>query len=169
MPKKTKPTVKLPLRDGIILCKGSGFFSKAIKWQTRSDYSHVAINLQGNVYEAKEGKGVLRTTTKAWTYKDPVTFCPLILDPEQIDQMLTFLKAQVGKKYNWSDVFRFVSRKQERRKKAKVWFCSELAFVALLKAYVIPLERCEPWEVSPGGLARTPWLPVDSQIEFLPV
>jgi len=55
-------------------------------------------------------------------------------------------------------VARFVSRRQASRASRGKWFCSELAFAAARKGGVHLLKNVEPWEVSPGGLSRSPLL-----------
>lgn len=75
-----------------------------------------------------------------------------------------FAKAQLGKDYDYTMVARFISRRQESRSTSDKWFCSELAFAAIRKAGIELLRGTEPWEVSPGLLARSPLLTLEKKI-----
>lgn len=136
----------------IVMSKRKGFFSSLIKWQTRGPYSHAYIVIRGMAYEA-DWRGVrkyrfntLRKHEEAWSV-------PLFV-ASRITRARMFAEAQVGKKYDFSSVLRFVSRRQASRKSAGVWFCSELVF-AIFKHAGLLLLRAEPWEVSPNLLTRS--------------
>lgn len=148
--------------ENVFLClhRGSSLVSKLICWQTRSEYSHASIvTPDGAHYEAREGKGVLRHEKFTLTNKsERVDTFSVTLTRTQLDDMLAFLDAQVGKGYDWTMVARFVTRRQESRASSDRWFCSELAFAAFQQAGVTLLRATEPWEVSPGMLARSPLL-----------
>lgn len=76
--------------------------------------------------------------------------------PAQDTLILRFLEAQLGKKYDYTMVIRFITREQETRASSGKWFCSELVFAAFLAAGIALLARTEAWEVCPGLLARSP-------------
>lgn len=78
--------------------------------------------------------------------------------PEQVEKIDAFVRGQLGKPYDYTMVARFVSRRQASRTESGKWFCSELVFAALLHAGIELLRGTEPWEVSPGLLARSPLL-----------
>lgn len=143
------------------LHRGTGLVSKAIQWQTRSPYSHVSVMCRnGCGIEAREGKGV-RVTTDWLKFKAPgerVDLFVVEVTPAQADSIEAFLLDQVGKKYDWTMVFRFVSRQQASRDESGKWFCSELAFAAFQQAGVDLLRDTQPWEVSPGLLGKSPLL-----------
>ena len=80
------------------------------------------------------------------------------LKRERVEACLKFAVDQIGKGYDYTMVARFISRRQASRRTSGKWFCSELVFAALQKAGVDLLARTEPWEVSPGQLARSPLL-----------
>lgn len=149
----------------VVLFKGKSFISRLIRWQTRSEYSHAAVLVEettaghpvmGFVIESMEGVGVRAAQWKA--AEDADVFEVEGLSELEKTRVLKFLNEQVGKKYDWLMVLRFISRRQESRATSGKWFCSELVFAAFLKAGVELLARTEAWEVSPGLLARSPWL-----------
>lgn len=143
----------------IALFKGKSLISSLIKWQSRSAYSHAAIvDDFGHVWESREGKGVQWMESVSASDACPVDLFYVATTPEQDAQILSFLKAQEGKPYDWTMVLRFISRRQASREQAGKWFCSELVFAAFQAAGVQLLQRVEPWAVSPGLLALSPML-----------
>jgi uncharacterized protein YycO len=148
----------------IFLCKGRTFVSKLIEWQTRSPYSHCAVYYAGWVYEAREFKGV-----RTWHAPDRPEELEKLMQskfdifdvpttPAQDAIILEFLRGQIGKRYDYLSVLRFLTREKAARESSTSWFCSELVFAAFLQAGIALLARSQPWEVSPGLLARSPSL-----------
>lgn len=143
----------------IALHKGTSLVSRLIRWQTRSPYSHASLIFNdGTMVEAREGHGVL------WHRSARVAIGNTKVDlfelrrgasAKQRAAMTEFLKDQLGKDYDYLMVARFLSRRQESRKTRGKWFCSELVFAAIQKLGVNLFDRTEPWEVSPGMLARS--------------
>ena len=140
----------------IALHRGTGFIARAIRWQTRSVYSHASVLLEESemVIEAREFQGV-----RVVMWNDVVASGEVVdlfrvrdISAEQEKVVREFLWEQMGKGYDYTMVARFVSRRQEERASSGKWFCSELVFAALAKAGVKLLERIEAWEVSPGVL-----------------
>jgi uncharacterized protein YycO len=136
--------------------RGVSWISAAIRWQTRSEYSHVAIALGGVLYEAREFRGTIKRAVEVADLREADRFTLRAHPaPEQVQCMREFLEKQVGKPYDYRMVARFISRLQETRKSRGKWFCSELVFAALQVGGVHLLARTEPWEVSPGLLTRS--------------
>jgi uncharacterized protein YycO len=145
----------------IALVNGTGFISRAIKWQTRSRYSHAAVVVPHKsprlcVIEAWHKTGVRRYWPTDEEIRKQMHFYHVYVTEEQAKEVYNFLEKQIGKKYDWKSVFRFVTRK--RGIEEDTWFCSELVAAALNYAHVYPFARTQPWEVSPGFLARSPLL-----------
>ena len=145
---------------GILLFRGRGIASTLIRWQTRGPWSHAAISLGMDAWEAREWRRVARRTLGeivAECMRDKVRLerISVPITAEQARDMRDWLDDQVGKRYDWGSVLRFVSRRQSRRKAAEVWFCSELVFAAFAHVDIDLLARTEPWEVSPSLLGRT--------------
>ena len=142
----------------VLLFRGMGLGSALIRWQTRSKYSHAAILLSDNtVVESWQGAGVRVTRIHDWHGID--AFTVIGMTPLEWSVVEQFIKSQIGKKYDYLSVARFITRRKgdcpER------WFCSELVFSAFLHAGVKLLDRVEPWEVSPGLLSFSPLLRED--------
>lgn len=141
----------------IVLFKGTSWISRMIRWQTRSKYSHAAILTEGGtLVESLEGKGVQSTCD--WNRPENADIFDVPSTQDQRNSIMGFLSAQVGKPYDWLMVVRFVTRRQEGRRTSGKWFCSELVFAAFQQAGISLFRETEPWEVSPGLLARSPLL-----------
>ena len=147
----------------IWMFRGRGLVPTLIRVQSRGRWNHAAIELGGDVYEAREWRRVMVRPARvvlgdAIEKRGDVMAFGLELTEGQLEEMRIWLRDQIGKRYDWSSVFRFVTRRQARRKSAEVWFCSELAFAACKTVGIDLLARTEPWEVSPALLARSPLL-----------
>lgn len=157
--------------------RGRGLIAWLIRWQTRSPYSHVSIILpDGTVVESREpeslwgivklmltgkGGGVRRLAgiqhaIKPGEYAD--LFFPPPMDDSTTAALADWYLSQVGKPYDIWMVLRFLSRRQETRASTGKWFCSEFWFAGFLRFGIRLLALTEPWEVSPGGGARSPLL-----------
>lgn len=137
--------------------RGLGLVSKAIRFQTRSDYSHVALETSnGDVFEAWYIGGVrkLRNFREGHHPGTEVDVFTSIL-PVKEQEAVEFLTAQVGKKYDWHSVFRFLSRR-DAPEDGK-WFCSELVMVVFAK-FCTPLLNLQPWAASPRDVCISPVL-----------
>ncbi|MEM6885454.1 MAG: hypothetical protein AAF571_10510 [Verrucomicrobiota bacterium] len=147
-------------RFQILFWKGSGPIGAMIRWQSRGEYAHAAIldTYERQVYESREGKGVQVLSLDKVRNENPYSLCLEVGVPLDDGKVGRFLKKQVGKKYDWSSVFRFVSRRQASRKSAGVWFCSEYAFAAIQAGGVDLFRDTEPWEVDPAFLSKSPHL-----------
>lgn len=148
-----------PLVIIITLHAGTGLISRLIRWQTRSRYSHAGIILpDGRFAEAREDTGVrIERRFIRWS-GEQVDMFAVTVSPEQAQAVDDFIAAQEGKPYDYTMVARFVSRRGASRSQSGKWFCSELVFAALQHAGVHLLRDTQPWEVSPGMLARSPLL-----------
>lgn len=139
--------------------QGTSWVSKAIRFLTRSQYSHVAVILRDtSVIEAwHEGKGVrivrnLSEQHTPGTVVDVYAFIdPLTQDQERAAE--DFLRHQIGKKYDFRAVFRFVTKKRSKRDNR--WFCSELATQAAMTAGRALFSSTEAWEVPPDWVPRS--------------
>lgn len=152
-------------RVTVALFQGPGLVSRLIRWQTRSAYSHAAIVLPNNsVYESREGIGVRQLPRLEPKNGEQIDFFAVEVTETQLAEITEFLKRQLGKRYDWTMVARFITRRQESRSTSDKWFCSELVFAAFKVAGVILLRDTDPWEVSPGLLARSTLLLPESEV-----
>jgi uncharacterized protein YycO len=142
----------------IALHKGKGWIGKVIQWQTRSPYSHASVLLEdGSVVESREFKGVRHVASAVAFAGEAVDFFRLWNVTQRQEIAIEHrLMAQVGKKYDYLAVARFLTRRDAEDVGRQQWFCSELVFWACLKEGVQLLSRVRPWAVSPGLLALSP-------------
>lgn len=135
--------------------------SRLIQWQTRSEYSHAALVVPDVangllVVEAwqKSGVRIYRPTRHERTTQ--MDLHDVEVTPQEQEAIYSWASSQVGKKYDWKSVFRFVTRR--RGVHEDTWFCSEFVFQAFHLAGVDLLARTPAWRVDPGLLARSPLL-----------
>lgn len=158
--------------------KGRSFTSKLIRWQTRSDYSHVGmffpqeLNVArynrtittipaGSIIEAWQVGGVrlnysLGEVHSGRTEVDLFDF----IEPLNIGEEFAIANAlldEIGKGYDFRSVARFVTRMKESPWDKDRWFCSELVHHAV-RCSGRSLQNCEHWKVSPRDVAISPLL-----------
>lgn len=146
--------------------QGIGKESIAIRWLTRSDYSHVALEMRnGDVIEAwTSGVRLVKslsqqhtpgTVVDVFSYGEP-------LSAAQEAKAENFLYDQLGKKYDFIGVLRFITRRPATDEGR--WFCSELA-TEVAGAVGRPLFfNTKSWEVPPGWVPRSLALKFDRRI-----
>jgi uncharacterized protein YycO len=151
----------------LLFSHGNDLISRLIRWQTRGDYSHVAIELENaTIIEAWHKGGVLHHPDAAAFAKihpgaivTPFTIRDI--SSKKMTKARNFLLGEVGKPYDFRAVFRFVSRVPATKNNR--WFCSELAAAAFAHAGM-PLLHQEPEHISPRDLAMSPFLCRDNTI-----
>jgi uncharacterized protein YycO len=160
----------------IALYQGTSFISRAIRWQTRSIYSHAAFLLDdGSVIEAWQpvvrhvepfpgAKWDLSALSRQHTpgtkvdileFKQPLT--------EDENSALTCLaKYDIGTPYDYVGIERFVTRYGGGTDGHL--FCSEQVFDRCAQIGRRLLERCDGWEVPPRDIARSPLLQISHSL-----
>jgi len=141
----------------ILAYKGTSLTSRLIRWQTRSPYSHVAIeDDNGLVYEAWQGGGVRCLTDYTEGHKKGTVIDVFSITGDyHRPRVRAFAMAQVGKSYDYKSVFRFVSRRETRRDDH--WFCSELVASAFMEGGIV-LQNHFPSRLSPRDICISPHL-----------
>ena len=144
--------------------RGKSITSRLIQAQTRSEYSHIGVQIPGGfVIEAWQGTGVRQIPdplyghskgTEVDSYRIAYDF-----DEERVER---FLRSQIGKKYDYSSVFRFVTRR-DAVANDKI-FCSELAELAFI-AGGLPLLNGNPSHHSPRDTLLSPHLKYERTIK----
>ena len=141
--------------------KGKSWISKMIKFQTRSEYSHVAIGVKDTYFEAWHKGGVREfdlNDKEKHSSDTPITFTTLDVKVDE-ESVYLFLKSQVGKKYDFKSVLRFVSRRDVRADGK--WFCSELV-AAALKYGGVEIQHLPYSYLSPRDVMMSPYLKWES-------
>ena len=139
--------------------QGTTLMSRMIRWRTWSDYSHVSwITEGGSVLEAWRN-GVNEWPTVHHNHKPgtKVTLLGLDYSHERIERIESFLRDQLGKRYDRWGVFGFLAR-SDRLQNPNDWFCSELIFAAHLYAGIALLARVPAHKVFPGLIYISPIL-----------
>jgi len=141
----------------ILQFRGKSLLSRIIQFQTRSAYSHTAPLLDnGTIVEAWHPVGVV-----ASTLADHIHTPGAVVDVFNIvahydeAEAERFLMSQVGKRYDYWSVLRFLTRRDAPKNDA--WFCSELALVACDRAGVKLLSG-NPSHMAPGDVTKSPKL-----------
>ena len=146
--------------------RGKSFVSRAIRWQTRGVYSHIAVMLSDDeIVEAWHNPArvrIIKSLSDGHTPGTQVDIFEVPTTPEQDAIIRSFLLAQVGKKYDFAGVVRFMSRRDKDN--IDKWFCSELAFAAFQLAGVYLLRRIRAFQVDPVRLITSPVPVLSGQI-----
>lgn len=141
----------------ILLFKGQGAISKLIRWQTNGQYSHAAIQREdGRIIEAWHNPAKVRLRGPLQNWNNVEAYDIVGMSDAQWAKAIEYAEAQIGKKYDFGGVLRFVTR--WRKKKDDKWFCSELVYQAVLEAGVPLLARIQCSQVSPAVLSFSPLL-----------
>jgi uncharacterized protein YycO len=143
----------------VLLFKGRGLLNMMIRCQTRSCYSHAALLLPDSrtIIESYPGVGVQEKTISDWRNID--VFRVPMMTPEMWNEAIAFARSQVGRKYDYLAIIRFVDRAKMPRNDR--WFCSELVFESLERAGVTLLFNTASWAVAPGHLAWSTRMKLD--------
>jgi len=142
----------------VLLYQGLSIVSKLIRLQTRSKFSHAAVRLtDGSVVESWASDGVRHMKT-ALDGHHPATIISIFhvdgdYSPELVEK---FLLDQVGKKYDFRSVFRFMSRRDASTDPGP-WFCSELV-IAAFRAGGLDLLHGPASHISPRDVGLSPFL-----------
>jgi uncharacterized protein YycO len=142
----------------ILLHHGTGIINSLIRWQTRSHYAHASVLLHDDdnvIVQSLPGKGVHVTRLSPHDWRGVDRFH--VVTSKAFEAVASqFLLSQVGRKYDYSGVIRFLTR--EKSVNNQRWFCSELVYAAF-SAAGLPLLNCrEAYKVSPALLALSPYL-----------
>jgi len=142
----------------VLLYQGISVVSKIIKWQTRSQYSHAAVELDDSSVIESWHKGVehvkdYRTNHTSGTVVDVFG---IKAPSENIDLAESIFLKQVGRKYDFQGVFNFVTR--EDINVDERLFCSESVMTGFNEAGIYLLERIKPNLVSPRDIHISPLL-----------
>lgn len=115
------------------------------------DRDNLLASLKG-AFDGAQDAGIV-IDDSGFHYQPIVLLSP---DRSKAGVAIGFAMAQVGKKYDYLGVARFVTRRPSKGNEK--WFCSELVFEAFRRAGVNLFHRIEAWEVSPSMISYSPLL-----------
>jgi uncharacterized protein YycO len=147
----------------ILLYKGKSIISRLIKIQTRSKYSHAAVMMHdGSVIEAWAAGGVRRIPNpfEGHTKGTPIDVYTVEAGYNS-DLVEQYLSKQIGKKYDYKSVGRFLSRRSAPDNNKA--FCSELVLEAFRNGK-LKLLNGNPAEQSPRDVGMCPYLKFEKSI-----
>lgn len=151
-------------KPAIALFKGNGLISAAIRWQTRGPYSHAAVlTREGTFVEAWQGAGVREKQLHNFSNID-LYDVPGMVD-SQWDGVISFMRSQIGKGYDYWAIIRFISRRNMPANDN--WFCSELVFEAMTRNNVHLFLRIVASAVSPSLLGISPRIEPRHETEII--
>jgi hypothetical protein len=142
----------------LVLYPGRGVIGALIRFQTRGQtrgqFGHAATCYdEGGVptiYESQYPHGVTRRLFDR--KKDHVRGVEWYRVDCDEESALRFARQQLGKRYDYWSVLRFVTRRQEDKESRGMWFCSEYTFAQVLKGGARLFNECDPCNVSPSIL-----------------
>lgn len=142
----------------ILLFKGTGLIDDAIRWQTRSQFTHAAIRIgPQSVLESYPGSGVRERMLTPAEMEQTVEFNVVGMTWDGWARALAFFRGEIGCGYDWLNVSRFLTRFRDRQSEHR-WFCSEIVFAACAAGDVVVLNNVAAWRVSPRDLSLSPFL-----------
>lgn len=148
---------------------GKGIVSRMIQLQTRSPYSHIALQLDdGTVIEAWHVGGVRHNADWTTIHGKGTSVDVFRFNEESLCQfdegkVLAWLQKQLGKKYDFLSVFRFLSKRKALKNDR--WFCSELVEQAIIEGGG-QLLNGEPAHHSPRDTVMSPCLILEDRLEW---
>ncbi|MBK2126267.1 hypothetical protein [Fangia hongkongensis] len=110
----------------------SSYFIRLLSW---SHFSHVEVEVDGCCYSSNGSKGVYERDTKALYHsQDMLEIWESKLDDTQKDKLIGFLKAQLGKKYDYFAALGLGLWRRDWYHNENRWFCSEIIDAAFKHA-----------------------------------
>lgn len=146
----------------VVAYHGIGPVSEIIKKITRSDISHVAfLANNGSVYEAWENCGVVHASSISENH-NPNTTVDIYQFKAQLNQqeqkkLLLYCEAMVGRRYDFENVFRFVTLRDKPDEPDHALFCSE--YVAegchMMGRPLFSMNFKDLYKISPGDIVKS--------------
>ena len=135
--------------------RGTGFIGRAIRFFSWGEQSHVAMQINNTLYEAKEFHGVIRTKYPEAAQRKPDWTLTLEADEQQVLDLIHWWQSHIGKSYDYRGVFRFISRRKEDHKTKDKYFCSEAVCDACEFAGIPLFNRVDGSKVPPSWVFRS--------------
>lgn len=131
----------------VYFCRSNSFYGALIRLFTFSKWNHVAIEIDGSVFDASAPYGVME-----WTFNDFVAqyskIETVVVKGDNIKSK-RFAKQHVGKPYDWGAIFALPFRASWDD--PDKWFCSEYV-AAILNESGAPKFRKQNHRITPDNL-----------------
>lgn len=118
-------------------CAADDKVGAAIKLLTLSQFSHCALEIDGQIWEATFKKGVSCCSKDDFRSRYPHS--KQLIVRGSASKALLFLQAQLGKKYDFAALAAFPLR--ENWQDDNRWFCSELVAAALVQCGALSIKH----------------------------
>ena len=121
--------------------------SRLIRYLTNSPISHVDIVMpDGQLLGAlPDGVKIRPANYGNWT-----TVYREVLDVDDLDAILEFAKAQIGKPYNYRAIWDMVRHKERAfQMQQSSWFCDELVYASVMAGKIHLLNTDDPLYLTP--------------------
>jgi hypothetical protein len=131
--------------------KGKNFWSKLIKFWTKSEYTHCEIIFSDGIWFGNSRGWASNVSFHSYTDLKNWDFLEFNIDHHTEQKIKKWCEEQDGKKYDWVGFYlsQVISLKGDSPDK---WFCSEICTAALQRAGVFPYIK--PSSISPGKLYK---------------
>ena len=142
----------------ILAYSGTSWPSLLIRFQSRSRFSHVAVELDDKtVIEAWAFIGVRHVSDKSEAHKAGTVIEAYDITGEyDQDAVESFLHSQLGKKYDYRSLIRFITRRHTRADNK--WICSELVLEAFRRGGLELQKRIPASHATPRDIIMSPHL-----------
>lgn len=145
----------------LYLTTTKGPFSAAVRWFTRSKFSHVLIKDGDYAIEARAFHGV-RRVPMAQALQGVYRLEVIEIETHKAEQIMQAYRSQIGKGYDYKAILGFVLKRRSWHHAGR-WICSELAawgFAVVGEpvfrmAFVHGISPNDWWTISPNRLKRT--------------
>ena len=158
-------------RCDILLYKGESFTGRLIEWKTQSQYSHVAVVVEPQIYLGIESNTGTQSGVRAFDLRKLDSECVDVYRlksewPVDREKVISFLVEHLGAPYDWWGVAGLTVLKlfglqaqANRFQKGKDYFCSELVYEAFQKGGLDIVPQIGEADItSPGDIALSPRL-----------
>lgn len=132
--------------------KGDSFIAKAIKWYTKSEFSHCEILIDGESFIADFGINLTKYKLNEYPSEKWVQFdIPVECSVQDFEIIKRYLNDQIGAKYDSMGIFLSQLFPLGINSNSK-WFCSEFVTKILQLFLVEEVLDLQCNKVSPGAL-----------------
>lgn len=148
---------------GVVLERnGNSWFSKVIRWFTKSTYSHIEF-IYDDVFTtvgAREGSGVKYRTIKDFNEPEIFIFCDAEtqkhkpLTKEEHNNLNNFIEKNLDMNYDYQGIWGYLTYKDQYNKQ-DAWFCSEFVAVGLYEIGRALFHRKKNLYVTPSDCAMS--------------